>query len=748
MLVLRWLTLAASLVMIAGAGCAAPRRAPPPEDLPAEVLAAPRKPAPGGARFSDDGRAIEIRDGVSTRRLDPIDRTPLEDAASPRETLRAATRELLEDVAHVEPADAAAAAASALYSDDESFAIVRADHDLHVKRRDCDSLERLTDSTADEEDPAISPDGRWVVFRRDGELHLLDLETRSERALVAADAPAASHGRLDWVYQEEIFGRDQWSARWWSPDSCRLAWLALDDSEVPHSTLLDHTTTTLRTEVYPYPHPGEPNPLPSLWWCEVEGEPERIPIPHAPSEILIVQVGWGPAAGEVIFQVQDRTQRWVELYRYDTAGGERETRAPEGARPRLILREESATWVDRPPQPWWLDDGSFLWLSARDGTRQLYRFAGDGTLIAQPTRGRYDIEEVLRFDGERGLVWFSAIEGSPPGTQLYRLALDGGEPRRATDGRGTHRVEFHRDGSLFLDHFSSLESPPETRLYRVDDLGVRLADIVIPAQEAPRPRPAGAFEPLRIPARDGVPLDALLRRPSPLGDGRRSPVLLRVYGGPDAPIARDRWHDSRFDDFLAEQGIALFLVNNRSASGRGKRATEACYRRFGRGELADIEDAVRWLVSEPWVDPDRIAITGHSFGGFVTAYALTHSTLFRLGIAESGVYDWRLYDSIYTERYMGTPAENPEGYRDSSCVEAARNLAGHLLLIHGALDDNVHVHNLHCFATALTAADKSIETMVYPAARHGLGAEHRHNLDLQWDVLRRVLLEEPAGDRQ
>ncbi len=236
----------------------------------------------------------------------------------------------------------------------------------------------------------------------------------------------------------------------------------------------------------------------------------------------------------------------------------------------------------------------------------------------------------------------------------------------------------------------------------------------------------GTYELVQIPAQENVILNGSLLKPANFDPTRRYPVWIRVYGGPHYPTVKNRWSKSfqLFDEVLATSGIVVFRVDPRSASGNGARSAWTAYRQLGRSELRDLQDAVGWLKSQNWVDGERIGLSGNSYGGFLTVYAMTHSKLFAAGIAGAPVTDWRNYDTIYTERYMDTPAANPQGYKNSSVVGAAANLHGRLLLLHGLLDDNVHVQNTIQLANALQESDRTFELMFYPRARHGLHGTH------------------------
>ncbi|MEM7263624.1 MAG: prolyl oligopeptidase family serine peptidase, partial [Planctomycetota bacterium] len=333
-------------------------------------------------------------------------------------------------------------------------------------------------------------------------------------------------------------------------------------------------------------------------------------------------------------------------------------------------------------------------------------------------------------------------------SHTYRIGLDGAGLRRLTHGDGTHRVSLSHDGEHFIDRYSSFTVPTQVRLCNGDGTRVEIL-----ATAEPRDTQAYGYrvpESLSIPASDGYRMDAMLITPPAYDPNRKYPVWLSTYSGPDSPTVRNRWQTNAFDQFLAQQGMLVLKVNNRSSSGRGQLDSAACARDLGASELSDLVDAVQWLGENRGADLDRVGITGWSYGGFMAAYALTHSKAFRLGVAGAGVYDWRNYDTIYTERYMATPKENPEGYRRSSCVEAAGELHGHLVIVHGTMDDNVHLSNAMQMIHALQQnADTSFELMVYPRSRHGLrSADQRWHLrQLTWRAIQRELLhpEEASG---
>jgi dipeptidyl-peptidase-4 len=308
---------------------------------------------------------------------------------------------------------------------------------------------------------------------------------------------------------------------------------------------------------------------------------------------------------------------------------------------------------------------------------------------------------------------------SAVGPHVYRADLDGSQQVRLTEGRGTHSVSLNGDGSLLVDSFSSLENAGESWLRKADGSAVRQL------KKSEVPKDANITQLAQIPARDGETLDVSVTRPLEFDAQQKYPVWIDTYSGPDAPTIRDRWNSGR-SDWYAQNGIVVLRCNVRSASGRGQKYSTCCYKQFGVQELLDLEDAVKWITTtHEWADAERVGIGGWSYGGFMAGFALTHSKMFKCGVAGAGVFDWELYDTIYTERYMAMPQNNRDGYAKSSVTKAAKDLHGHLLIVHGTMDDNVHMQNAVQFIHELQTANKQNFTfMVYPKSRHGVRSPH------------------------
>ena len=592
-------------------------------------------------------------------------------------------------------------------------AVLRIADDLYAYSFDDGRAVRLTNAAGAEEHASFSPDGTSVAFVRDNNLYVSNVTTGRETALTTDGTPKILNGHLDWVYEEEIYGRGQNRAYWWSPDSTRIAFLRIDDTPVRSYPVIDHIPYEQNVEQWDYPKAGDPNPLARLGVARVTGGVTWADISkYTASDILIVRVGWTQDGTRVTYEVENRTQTWLDLNVADAASGAATN----------LLHETTKFWIDSEDTtlPVWLKDGSFLWLSDRSGWRHAYHYKPDGTFIKQVTTGKWELRRLHGIDEATGWMYFSGTEHSPIGGDVYRIKLDGSGLQRLSTADGTHTAAFSPAFGFYVDTWHSMTTPPQTRLHKGDGAEVRVIEEnkVAALGEYKLSRP----EFLQVKTRDGFVMEAMMIKPPDFDPSRRYPVYQFTYGGPHSQEVRNAWTGSTYmyHQLLAQKGIIVWICDNRTASGKGIESTWPVYRNFGELELRDIEDGVSWLKQQPYVDASRIGIHGWSYGGFMTSYALTHSTSFAMGIAGGTVTDWRDYDTVYTERYMGLPADNPDGYRKSSPRFAAANLHGALMLIHGTIDDNVHMANTIQFAYELQKAQKPFQLMLYPKSRHGI----------------------------
>ena len=575
------------------------------------------------------------------------------------------------------------------------------------------TLKRLTNTRAREWEEDFSPDGRWVSFVRDRDLYVVDVARGLEKRITNDGAERINNGRLDWIYEEELYGRGQTRGYWWSPDSTRIAFLRLDDTKVPNFVLADDTVTDQRVENTAYPQPGDPNPIVQLGMASI------VPIgpvvrwadtsAYDPDDLLIGRVAWRPDSSAVLIQAQNREQTFLDL-----------VSVPPVGKAIVLFRETSPAWVGINDNPAFLPDGGFVWQSERDGWNHLYVYAADGKPIRRLTTGKWEVRGVLGVDAASGWVYFNATKDSHIAENIYRVKIADGTIERLSQGEGSHSALFNHTMTHYVGGWSDANTPPKQRLHKAD--GALVRTINENGVDALAQYKLGSTDFLRVKNRDGFEMEATMIRPPDFNANKKYPVLIYTYAGPHAPQVRNGWGGSRqmWHQLLAQKGYVIWICDNRSASGKGLESTWSIYKNLGPPELRDIEDGVAYLKSLTFIDPNRIGIWGWSYGGFMTSYALTHSKTFKMGIAGGTVSDWALYDSIYTERYMRTPQNNREGYDRSSVLKAAKDLSGRLLLIHGSMDDNVHMQNTTKLAFELQKAGKQFDLMLYPTQRHGV----------------------------
>lgn len=551
-------------------------------------------------------------------------------------------------------------------------------------------------------DPALSPDGRRVAFVRDAELCVADLETGTvQQVTFGARGTGRTHGLAEFVAQEEMKRR---TGFWWSTDGKWLAYTEVDETHIPIWRIPYEGKATPTWEDHRYPFAGAENARVSLWVvASGGGEPVRMEL--GPDVEYLAQVAWLPG-NALVAQVQDRRQRRLSVIRLDPRSGRGET----------VLTEESTTFVElhdlfRP-----LADGGFLWGSERSGYLHLYVVSGDGAIRAL-TSGEWVVDDLCAIDEDTRRVWFLGAADGPMERHLYEVSLDGGPIRRLTSEPGTHSVTIDVAGGRFVDTWSHRGAPPTVVLRSLEDGG-----LVQPLHRPEDPRIAklGLVPPevLTVTSKAGDVLYCHLYKPE--GDGPY-PTVVFVYGGPHAQRVVEAW-DATVDlraQHLRSRGVAVLRVDNRGSARRGAAFVTPLYGETGRTEIEDQVEAIRQLAERGIVDPAHVGITGWSYGGYLTLMAMFRAPeVFRVGVAGAPVTHWDGYDTHYTERYMGLPAENAAGYEASSVLPYVDGLEGHLMLVHGMLDENVHFRHTGRLINALTAARKDFDLRVFPDERH------------------------------
>jgi len=589
-------------------------------------------------------------------------------------------------------------------------------NDLYFYRVKEGRLLRLTDSPEPERTPQLSPNGQAVAFTRSNDLYALSLEGGREVRLTSDGSETILNGYASWVYFEEIFDRD-YCAFWWSPDSRRLAFLRFDDSQVPEFPIFNAEGTHGSLERQRYPKAGDPNPKVRLGLVAAAGGQVVWAEFDENADQYLAWPFWLPDSSKLTVQWMNRGQDHITVFAIDPASGQK-TQLYDEAQPQ---------WVEYFQDIAFLRDGSgFLLRSDKSGWRHLYLFGMDGRLKKQltsgdwavcPQPGRMTNVGIALVDEKGRWVYFTGNQGATTEVHLFRVRLDGTKMQKLTQEPGVHSVLLSPTGRYFLDEFSSIDRPAGVDLRRGDgSLVRRVAQTRRPEMDE---YALGKVELFTIATSDGWNLPALWILPPDFDPAKKYPVLFSIYGGPDSPRVSNSF-PRLMSFYLAQEGIIFLTVDHRGAGHFGKKGTALMHRSLGKWEMHDWTEAVLWLRSKSFVDASKIGITGGSYGGYATCLALTAAAeVFTHGYARAPVIDWRLYDSVYTERYMDSPVENPEGYRAGSVLTYAPKLKGVLFLEHGALDDNVHAQNSVQFIDRLMDEDKDFGFMLMPKQRHG-----------------------------
>lgn len=617
------------------------------------------------------------------------------------------------------------------FIEDYTYALISHKNDIYLYDASTEVNRQLTHTPDQEKSLAeLNRQGTHVAYVHKNNLYVVDCQSTEVRQWTTDGNEEIYNGILDWVYQEEIYGRGNFKGFWWSPDGKKLAFLKLNEKPVLRYQVGDSISFAQKIEETRYPKAGAPMPEVQLYVADiarkeiVEGNCDAFPV----DDRLICRVDWTPDSASCVAQIQNRIQSQLDLVKFDPLNGKR----------KAILQEKGTAWIDVLGQPRWLMDGDFLWMSDLPaGRRHLYLVSANGDKRTALTQGDWDVKEWVGMNLTGTKAWVLGTFEDPTGMQLIEVDVANRSWKRITKESGTHRVVMHEAGDYFCDVFNSPEQPPRVEIRNAS--GNLLRVVGAPLLDRYRTLAIDPPKMFTIEARDGHPLQSMLILPPNHDPKKKLPVLIHVYAGPANPTVRNQWQSGNYwwHQHLAQQGIAVLLCDNRSSRGFGVADTWKAYKDLGRIELQDLEDAVAYLKTQTWADTERLGIWGWSYGGYFTSFAMTHSKLFRAGIAGAPVTDWRNYDSIYTERYMGLPSENVKGYQSSSVVEAASQLHGRLLILHGEQDDNVHMSNTLQLAYALQNANKPFDMMVYPKNRHAVldPAQRYHMYQTMTDFL-------------
>jgi dipeptidyl-peptidase-4 len=579
------------------------------------------------------------------------------------------------------------------------------------------ALRQLTHGQQAVIDPQLSPKGRYVSFVREQNLWLIDLTSGQERQLTSDGGGTIHNAEAEFVAQEEMA---QTSGYWWAPDDSAIAYKRYDESAVPVARRFEVYAEHLDVVEQRYPAAGDPNVSVKLGLISPAGGATRWIDLGASQDIYLVRADWVPDARHLVFQRLARDQKTLDLMlvALDTL-----QQAP-------LVRETSKSWINLSNDLHFLKHQPlFVWSSERSGTKHLYLFGLDGRLRRALTSGDWNVDDLLAVDESAGSVYFSSNKDAIVDQQVYTVRLDGQDasrPHRISRGDGWHSTQFAHGTqrvSLYVDSFSDPSTPPQVSINGPD--GHPLAWIEANPMDSNHPYwPYHEHHVVpeygQIQAEDGQLLQYSLMKPPGFNASRRYPVFLHVYGGPSVQVVQRHWPDF-INEYMAQHGYIVFELDNRGSTRRGRAFQDPIHWRLGEVEVRDQLAGARWLQSQPWVDPRRIGVFGWSYGGYLTLMLLAKgSDLIAAGAAVAPVTDWRLYDTCYTERYLGLPKDNPKGYADSAVFSALDGLKSPLLLAHGMADDNVLFVNSTRLMSELQQREVQFQLMTYPGAKHGL----------------------------
>lgn len=565
---------------------------------------------------------------------------------------------------------------------------------------------RLLEGTAGAIDPRLSPDGTAVAFVRDGDLHVASVPTGGVRQLTSGAEAGLTHGLAEYIAQEEL---DRAEGYWWSPDSRRVAFEEADTRHIGRFLILHDEGRRQDVESHEFPFPGEENARVRLGVVEVETGAIRWLELGCGDDFYLARVHWRPG-GALVVSVLDRPQQRLTLVAFEPATWERT----------VLLEEEGHPWLNLDHDLRFLEDGSFIRSSERSGFRHLDLHDERGSRIRQLTSGDWVVTGLLAVDEVNRVVFFQGTREGVRERRIYSVSLDGGQPTLLTPEPGWHSGVFDRRCTRFVDVHSSAQMAPVMRV-RSASTGLVIADLFdnggLTASGLGLVPPVFAT----TSAADGTALEMAIYAPEPREPGRKYPVIVSVYGGPHAQRVTDDWTvtvDLRAQ-YLAQQGFVVIKLDNRGMANRGLAFESHIDRAMGTVEIDDQVVGVRFVESLGYADGSRVGIYGWSYGGYATCLALMRRPdVFKVGVAGAPVTDWDGYDTAYTERYMGTPTDNPDGYREGSVLTHVGNLSGKLLVVHGLVDENVHFRHTVRLMAALAEAQKDYDVLLFPGERH------------------------------
>lgn len=586
--------------------------------------------------------------------------------------------------------------------------------DLYYYQLASGESRKLTDTEAFETDARFSPKGNFVSFIRDQNLYALELASGKEIQLTQDGGGVIKNGMAEFVAQEEM---SRMTGYWWSGDEQKIAFTRIDESPVEEAIRNEIYADKVKLFNQRYPFTGTDNVAIELGVVRIDDKQVDWIDLGTDKDIYIARAKWLKDNHTLSYQWQNRSQQELELRFYDSAEKTQ----------RVAVKESSDTWINLHFDLKFLQDKEhFIWASERDGYKHLYLYKVDGTLVRQITQGDWIVESLKGVDEQNGVVYFAGRKDTPLESHLYSTPLfEAGEITRITAAGEYHNVVLAEDSKTFIDRASSVNRPPYVALRKTNgDFVTWLEQNAIDEQHPLSPYTSDLVEPEygTIKAQDGQVMHYRLFKPRKLNKKQKHPVIVNVYGGPHAQRVTNSWRSKNlYFQYMVQQGYVVFQLDNRGSYNRGKRFEDVIYKHLGESEVQDQIKGVEFLRTLDYVDPQRIGIYGHSYGGYMALMGMFKAgDYFKAGVSGAPVTDWSLYDTHYTERYLGHPKTNAKGYEQSAVFPYSDGLKGPLMIYHGMADDNV----LFTHATKLfkQLQDKALpfEMMTYPGSKHSL----------------------------
>ncbi|RZK43763.1 MAG: S9 family peptidase [Pedobacter sp.] len=599
---------------------------------------------------------------------------------------------------------------------------------------------RLTNNKEEELNPTLSPDGKYVAFTKNSDLYSVEVATGKEIRYTTDATDVIYNGYASWVYFEEILGRaTRYKAFWWAPNSKQLAFMRFDDTKVPMFPIYGSPGQHGYLEKTRYPKAGDPNPEVKIGFAPTEGGQVVWADFNAKDDQYFGTPYWSFDGSNMMVQWLNRGQDNLKFYAVN----------PQTGAKKEIYDEKQSSWVDLDFSgriEYLKDNKHYILKSDKTGWAHFYLYTLDGKLINPITSGKWQVSNFVHADEKNKVIYFTARKEASTRTDFYRVDYSGKNLKRLTFGDYTHQVQLSPSGKHFITTYSNVTTPQKRTL--LDNNGKVVKELGDSKADDFDQYIYGKTEMITIPSEDGLyQLPAVITYPTDFDTNKKYPVVLSIYGGPNAGTVTNSWKGTA-NQWWAQEGIVQIAVDHRASGQFGKEGVALMHRSLGKWEMKDYTTAAKWLKAKSWVEPNKLLITGHSYGGYMSALALTMAAdHFDFGYSGAPVTSWELYDSHYTERFMDTPQENPEGYKAASVLTYVNQYKGLLRIMHGDMDDNVHVQNTTQLVDKLTNTNKHFELMIYPGSRHGFGpSKAAHDRAERYRFYYKNLLNKPVPD--